>query len=330
MSDRYDNDRDRRFGESRSDERGGGRGESSGYRGSRDDDRSDWARNREGRGWQATSNEPRYSSDEDETYGSEWQRGREPRPNDRFERARSYAQSERDSGWYRQGNAGMYGSGSNGGYLGGRSGGGYGGGTGTDYSGGDYSGGASRPGGYGSTQGGSYGTGYQSRYGSRNWNEQGWGEGRGFGGGRDQGYRGRDVGSPGARIAGSTGGGFAGRGPKGYSRSDDRIREDICDRLSVDDDVDASEIEVRVQAGEVTLEGSVPTRMMKHDAENLADEVLGVKDVHNNLRVVKGLLSEIKDKITGTDAERHYANQGTKNTPATSAPSTATGTNGRL
>lgn len=29
-------------------------------------------------------------------------------------------------------------------------------------------------------------------------------------------------------------GGFAGRGPKGYQRSDDRIREDVCERLAED------------------------------------------------------------------------------------------------
>jgi osmotically-inducible protein OsmY len=107
-------------------------------------------------------------------------------------------------------------------------------------------------------------------------------------------------------------GGFAGRGPKGYVRSDERIREDVCDRLSVDDDIDASDLEVSVEAGEVTLEGTVQTRSMKHHAENLADEVVGVKDVHNRLRVRKGLLTEIKDKLTGEEAERHYANGGTK------------------
>src|SRR4029077_3266456 len=34
---------------------------------------------------------------------------------------------------------------------------------------------------------------------------------------------------------------YYGKGPKGYVRSDDRIRDDVCDRLSDDDDVDASE-----------------------------------------------------------------------------------------
>jgi osmotically-inducible protein OsmY len=40
--------------------------------------------------------------------------------------------------------------------------------------------------------------------------------------------------------------GYSRRGPKGYTRSDDRIREDVCDRLSLADDVDASDISVTV------------------------------------------------------------------------------------
>lgn len=307
MNDRFDNDRDRKFGAARSDdERRFGR--RPGFNRSREEDR----------GYQASA-EPRYSSDEDESYGSEWQRGREDRS------GRGSAQSERDSGWYGHGNAGMYGSGSTG-YVGGR--GGYGGSSGTSYGGDSSEGG--RPGGYGSTQGGSYGsTGSRGRPYVGSWDERGFGADRGFGSGRDQGYRGRDFGIAGAGLpgSGSTGGGFAGRGPKGYTRSDERIREDVSDRLSADDDVDASEIEVRVQGGEVTLSGSVQTRSMKHHAENLADDVLGVKDVHNNLRVVKGLLTEIKDKLSGSESEQHFANGGTKNAPQTSH---STGTNGRL
>ena len=71
-----------------------------------------------------------------------------------------------------------------------------------------------------------------------------------------------------------------------------------------------------VQDGEVTLEGTVQTRSMKHLAENLADEVAGVKDVHNRLRVSKSMLNEIKDKLTGEESEHHYANSGTKGKPA--------------
>jgi len=76
-----------------------------------------------------------------------------------------------------------------------------------------------------------------------------------------------------------------GRGPKGYTRSDDRIREDVSDRLSQDPHIDASDIEVSVSGGEVTLSGTVQRRFDKRHAEDLAERVSGVKHVQNNLRV---------------------------------------------
>ena len=80
---------------------------------------------------------------------------------------------------------------------------------------------------------------------------------------------------------------YRGRGPKNYQRSDERIREEICERLTMDHDVDATEIEVEVQGGVVTLNGSVNERHAKRLAEDLADSVRGVKDVQNNLRVTR-------------------------------------------
>jgi hypothetical protein len=75
------------------------------------------------------------------------------------------------------------------------------------------------------------------------------------------------------------------RGPKGYKRSDDRIREDVSDRLAQQDEVDPSDIEVRVENGDVTLTGTVRSRHEKFRAEELADDVSGVNEVHNQLRV---------------------------------------------
>lgn len=75
-----------------------------------------------------------------------------------------------------------------------------------------------------------------------------------------------------------------GRGPKGYRRSDDRIREDVNDRLADDPYLDASEIEVQVSDSEVTLTGSVPRRADKRRAEALAETISGVTHVQNNLR----------------------------------------------
>jgi osmotically-inducible protein OsmY len=78
-----------------------------------------------------------------------------------------------------------------------------------------------------------------------------------------------------------------GRGPKGYTRSDDRIREEICDRMTEDPVLDASEIEVEVTEGEVTLSGSVSSRDQTRRAEDIVEDIGGVKDVTNQLRVMR-------------------------------------------
>lgn len=78
---------------------------------------------------------------------------------------------------------------------------------------------------------------------------------------------------------------FAGRGPKDYQRSDDRVREEVCDRMTDDPMLDASDIVVQVSGGVVTLSGSVWSREQKRRAEDVAERVSGVKDVANQLRV---------------------------------------------
>jgi len=76
-----------------------------------------------------------------------------------------------------------------------------------------------------------------------------------------------------------------GRGPKGYRRSDQRINDDVHDALTDDHFLDASEIDVAVQNGEVTLSGVVSDREAKHRAERLVERISGVDHVQNNLRI---------------------------------------------
>jgi hypothetical protein len=78
---------------------------------------------------------------------------------------------------------------------------------------------------------------------------------------------------------------FVGRGPRNYKRSDDRIEEDINERLTRHGMVDATEIEVNVQSGDVTLRGTVDSRQAKRIAEDIVDAVSGVKEVSNQLKV---------------------------------------------
>jgi hypothetical protein len=74
-------------------------------------------------------------------------------------------------------------------------------------------------------------------------------------------------------------------GPSKVQRQDQRIYEDVCERLADDDRIDASEIDVNVANGEVTLSGKVRSRNAKRRATFVIENVLGVKDVHNNVRV---------------------------------------------
>lgn len=81
---------------------------------------------------------------------------------------------------------------------------------------------------------------------------------------------------------------YRGKGPKGYTRSDERLREMICELLSDAPHVDASEISVEVKNAEVTLSGSVDTRRTKHAVEDLIEHQTGAAEIHNNLRVQSG------------------------------------------
>ena len=76
-----------------------------------------------------------------------------------------------------------------------------------------------------------------------------------------------------------------GRGPKGYQRSEERIREEINDRLTAHGLVDATDVDVKIQNGEVTLTGFVDSRDAKRAAEDCAEDVTGVREVHNHLRI---------------------------------------------
>jgi hypothetical protein len=78
---------------------------------------------------------------------------------------------------------------------------------------------------------------------------------------------------------------FSGFGPQGYQRSDERIREDVNDRLTQHGRVDARNLQVEVNSGEVTLRGTVNSRREKRLAEDAVESIPGVQDVHNEIRV---------------------------------------------
>ena len=157
---------------------------------------------------------------------------------------------------------------------------------------------------------------YGSRQGSEQEGSRGWsgGYGSSYGSGFGPGYgQSSSYGSRYGSELGSTErwrqGNFAGRGPKGYQRSDNRIIEAVCDRLADAPDVDASNIEVKVNNGEVTLGGTVDDRFDKRRAEELIENISGVREVHNNLRVHRG-----QENITGSGSPNVNVNTGSNPT----------------
>jgi osmotically-inducible protein OsmY len=158
---------------------------------------------------------------------------------------------------------------------------------------------------YGRRSGRDYGGGgSQRQFGGNDYSRRFYGADQGYGGRQDQDYGqrgergfweragdevsswfGDDDAERRRRMDEQRGGIHRGRGPKGYTRSDDRIREDVNDRLSDDPFIDASEVEVSVSSCEVTLSGTVDSREAKRRAEDIAEQVSGVRHVQNNLRV---------------------------------------------
>jgi osmotically-inducible protein OsmY len=83
-------------------------------------------------------------------------------------------------------------------------------------------------------------------------------------------------------------GAHRGKGPKGYTRSDDRLKEVICEKLTDDPMIDASEINIEVTGQVVKLTGTVDDRSTKYEVEELVERCGGVKDIDNQLRVRSG------------------------------------------
>lgn len=78
-----------------------------------------------------------------------------------------------------------------------------------------------------------------------------------------------------------------GKGPKGYKRSDELLYEDVCNALEISPLVDASNIEVSVRNGVVCFSGTVEDREAKRFAEFEVENISGVKDVQNLLKISK-------------------------------------------
>lgn len=86
-------------------------------------------------------------------------------------------------------------------------------------------------------------------------------------------------------------GSHRGRGPKDSVRSSSRVTDEIIERLTDDEHIDAGEILLMLEGDVVTLTGNVPEAAMKQRAEQLAAAASGVREVRNTIRVDDGSAS---------------------------------------
>lgn len=108
------------------------------------------------------------------------------------------------------------------------------------------------------------------------------------------------------------------RGPKGYQRSDERLKEDISERLMEAHHIDSSEVTVDVRGAKVILEGVVPSRHMKHAIEDLVDACPGVQDIENRVRVASPNYQGTSG-TTGSSGTTSQGSSGVTSSPASQA-----------
>jgi hypothetical protein len=71
----------------------------------------------------------------------------------------------------------------------------------------------------------------------------------------------------------------------GYAGSDEKIKEEVRDRLYKDESIDAISIDVLVREGKVILSGTTTSKDASRTAEQIAASVSGVVDVENRLQI---------------------------------------------
>jgi hypothetical protein len=303
--------------------------------GDRDRGRSDIGRGQYG------GNDERYGRQyygQPEQMGGTWEDEYQSRRGQQWQGGGGYGSNRGDMGRGYGMSGGNYGGGGYGNERGGNyGGGGYGNDRGGNFGGGGY---GNERGGYG-MQGGGYGNerggygmqggGFDSQRGGMQrggYGMQGGGlQGGGLTGG-DGGYMGGlSRGGDSWRSGGMAGRGgenmwrgqesFRGKGPKGFTRSDERIKECVCDELEDADEIDASDIEVTVRNGEVTLSGQVDGRQAKRLAEDIVCSVRGVKECNNQLRTSGSQSSQQQKSGQQQDASASNGNGNVRRTEIT-------------
>ena len=101
----------------------------------------------------------------------------------------------------------------------------------------------------------------------------------------------------------------------------------ICERLTEDHNIDASDVSVEVTGKVVKLTGLVDNRQTKFQIEDLVERCGGVKDIDNQLRVQPtNASSRDNEWSTSSQGDTPYGRSANESRSSLSGPSATTGT----
>jgi len=93
-----------------------------------------------------------------------------------------------------------------------------------------------------------------------------------------------------------------------YNRNDTEIAEAILNTIKWSTSIPEDKIKVKVQEGWVTLEGEVEWEFQKRAARKAVEDLMGVKGVENEIKVVSKIATpeDIKEKIRAAFRRNYY------------------------
>lgn len=80
---------------------------------------------------------------------------------------------------------------------------------------------------------------------------------------------------------------YYGFGPKGYRRSDQKLKDEARLLLNQDPILDSSNINIEVFNNVIYLRGFVDSRKDKKRAELLIEDIFGIEDIQNQLKIMR-------------------------------------------
>lgn len=80
---------------------------------------------------------------------------------------------------------------------------------------------------------------------------------------------------------------YYGYGPKGYRRSDQKLKDEARLLLNQDPILDSSNINIEVFNNVIFLRGFVDSRKDKKRAEFLIEDIFGIEDIQNQLKIMR-------------------------------------------